>query len=248
MPQEQESRYFPVTEFSKLAEVEDGHWWFEARNALIMWALRHKADEFRDFLEIGCGTGFVLRGVRDAFPSAVLTGSEYHSEGLRFARLRIPTATLFELDATQMTVTEQYDAIGAFDVIEHILEDRQVLTNLARALRRNGSLAITVPQHRWLWSSVDEGACHVRRYERAELIDKIEGAGLSLRYCTSFVSLLLPVMWWSRKGSGGSRNEYRIAPWLNRLLRLAMSMEFAMIRMGLRFPTGGSLLLIAQKP
>jgi len=242
---------FPSDMFDALAKVEANHWWFRARNRLLLWVLKEKSPPFKSLLEIGCGTGYVLEGVRRAFPTADLFGSEYFEEGLVHARQRIPSAKFIQLDATLMEDNARYDVIGAFDVIEHIEDDTKVLENLTRALTTDGRLLITVPQHRWLWSEADEYACHVRRYTKPELIAKMKSAGLSIVYSTSFVSLLVPLMGLSRlrikKETYDPMKEFHIPKWLNTILAAVMALEFVLLRMGLRLPFGGSLLLLARK-
>jgi SAM-dependent methyltransferase len=243
---------FPAGIFAKLAALEASHWWFRSRNAILLWALQRKLQQpFSSFLEVGCGTGFVLEGIRSRFPAATLYGAEYYEEGLKFARSRVPSASFHQLDATRMTEINQYDAIGAFDVIEHIEDDALVLRNFARALTPGGVLMISVPQHRWLWSVVDVHACHVRRYIRPELCAKVKAAELEPQYVTSFVSLLVPLMWiMRRKPAGASYDpmaEFEIPNWQNIILESVMKVELALLKVGIRFPFGGSLLLIARK-
>lgn len=242
---------FPVDYFASLATAEAKHWWFRARNRILLWALQNKIPSFHTFLEVGCGTGYVLEAVRQTYPKATLYGSEFFEEGLVFARQRIPTATFTQLDARLLEDNQCYDVIGAFDVLEHISEDVQVLENLARALTSSGRLLITVPQHTWLWSSVDEQACHVRRYSRRELVRKVRAAGFEVQYVTSFVSLLLPLMFLARSRAKGSdydpMNEFRVSPWINRILEFVMSLELRLLKIGITFPMGGSLLLLAKK-
>lgn len=242
---------FPATAFASLAAAEAGNWWFRARNRVILWVLRTRVGPFRRFLEVGCGTGFVLQAVRGAFPRAELSASEYFAEGLLHARERVPDARFLQLDVRAMQDADAWDVIGAFDVIEHIAEDELVLANLARALLPGGWLLVTVPQHPWLWSAVDERACHQRRYTRGELLGKVHATGLRVAYVTSFVSLLVPLMWWSRRqrrdGAAPPRSEFAIPGWLNRALGLVMALEFGLLRLGLRLPVGGSLLVLARK-
>ncbi|WP_319797364.1 class I SAM-dependent methyltransferase [Nitrobacter sp.] len=243
---------FPAGVFAKLAALEAGHWWFRSRNAILLWALQTKLHQpFYSFLEVGCGTGFVLEGIRNRFPAATLYGAEYYEEGLKFARGRVPSASFCQLDATTMTEINQYDVIGAFDVIEHIENDALVLKNFARALTPGGVVMISVPQHRWLWSAVDVHACHVRRYIRSELWAKVKAADLEPQYVTSFVSLLVPLMWiMRRKPAGASYDpmaEFEIPNWQNVILESVMKVELALLKAGIRFPFGGSLLLIARK-
>src|SRR5882672_6174565 len=60
---------FDAESFANLAAFEPRHFWFRARNRLIAWALRTSFPDARRFLEIGCGTGYVLMGIHDACPS-----------------------------------------------------------------------------------------------------------------------------------------------------------------------------------
>jgi len=93
---------FPSSAFSALAQAEVGHWWFRSRNRLLLWVLGHKVGSVHRWLEVGCGTGYVLEGVSLAFPAMELYGSEYYEEGLAFARARVPTAHFEQMDATSL--------------------------------------------------------------------------------------------------------------------------------------------------
>jgi SAM-dependent methyltransferase len=246
---------FHPEDFAKLAAVEADSFWFRARNRLIVWALRRYFPSMRRYLEIGCGTGYVLAGIAAAYPQAKVTGSEIFCVGLPYAATRVEMAELLQMDARQIPYVNEYDVIGAFDVLEHIDEDETVLSEMYRALRPGGGIAITVPQHPWLWSQQDEHACHVRRYQSSELREKVLRAGFKVELTTSFVSLLLPAMMASRlsgKNTESTDNddagELQLPPVLNRTFEAVMDLERQLIRAGIRFPVGGSLLLIAKKP
>lgn len=240
--------------FAPLAAAEPGHFWFEARNRLIVWALRAHFPAARRFLEVGCGTGFVLAGVRRAFPEWELAGSELFPAGLEFAGGRVPDAALYQVDARRLPFREEFDVAGAFDVLEHVPEDEAVLAALYGAVRPGGGILLTVPQHPALWSAVDDLARHQRRYTRAELVGKVRRAGFRVERVTSFVSVLLPLMAASRllERAGTGRHdpaaEFRLPPRVNRLFTRALDAERALIERGLSFPAGGSLLLAASRP
>ncbi len=244
---------FDPAHFTELARLEAGNFWFRARNRLIVWALQRYFPDARNFLEVGCGTGFVLAGVAAAKPALRLTGSEAATEGLAFAARRAATAELVQMDAKHIPFRDEFDVAGAFDVVEHIEDDRAVLGELRAALAPGGGLLLTVPQHPALWSEFDVRAGHVRRYRRAELRARLEDAGLEVVRMTSFVSLLLPFMFLSRVSRRAPDAQYdplaelRIAPWLNRALEAVLGVERTLIRAGVSFPAGGSLLAIARK-
>ena len=244
---------FKPEAFAELAAIEAGSFWFRARNRLIVWALRRYFPHMQRYLEIGCGTGFVLAGVAEAYPLARLSGSEVFSTGLSHAARRVPQAEFLQMDARHIPFDDEFDVIGAFDVLEHIEEDEAVLAEMLRALRPGGGIVLTVPQHRRLWSRQDEYACHVRRYRAGELRDKVVRAGFKVQFATSFVSLLLPAMLVSRRAqrnaAAGSDPlaELRLPGMLNRLFEGVMGVERFLIRGGIRFPAGGSLMVVATK-
>lgn len=244
---------FPPEAFSELATLEAGNFWFRARNALILWVILRHFPLMERYFEIGCGTGYVLAGVSQAYPQASVTGSEIFSAGLSFAANRVKRAELIQMDARNIPYVNEFDVVGAFDVLEHIEEDTTVLTEMLKAIRSGGGLVVTVPQHPWLWSRQDEYARHVRRYRVGELRNKILEAGFKIEFQTSFVSLLLPVMLVSRISqrrpveNGDPLVELRLPPVLNWAFRSIMRLEHLLIRIGVRFPIGGSLLLVAKK-
>ena len=244
---------FDPAMFAELAALEENNFWFRARNRLIVWALQRYAPAFTDFLEVGCGTGYVLQGVAAAFSGARICGTEAQTEGLQFAESRVPKATFLQMDARQMPFDREFDIIGAFDVIEHIGEDETVLAQMHRALRPGGNLLLTVPQHPFLWSEYDVRAHHVRRYTGGELRQKLARAGFETVKMTSFVSALLPLMMLSRLTRRTESPDYdplaelRIGRLTNTLLERALDVERAVIRTGLPLPFGGSLLAVARR-
>lgn len=240
--------------FSELALLEEKNFWFKSRNQLLIWAMEKYCPNFESFLEIGCGTGYVLSGIAKKFPQPSLSGSEIFIAGLGFAASRVPTARFMQMDARRIPFESEFDVIGAFDVIEHIKEDEEVLRQMRIALKPEGWMLLTVPQHEWLWSPTDEYALHERRYTASDLHRKIESAGFCLIRSTSFVTSLLPAMAISRflqkKVSDiefDSTAEMALSPWLNALFSRMLSLELALIKTGFNFPAGGSRLVVARK-
>lgn len=239
--------------FAQLSRVEAKNFWFRSRNHLIIWALKRYFPQAQSFLEVGCGTGFVLSGIEQACSQLALFGSEVFATGLGFAAQRLSRATLFQMDARTIPFVDEFDVIGAFDVIEHIQQDVEVLKQMYQAIKPGGGVLLTVPQHPWLWSQFDDIGHHVRRYQAQELKAKVELAGFKVLRMTSFVSLLLPLMLVSRLRSRKVDSDYdvtaefKISPWINATLEGILTLERTVIQSGGGFPAGGSLLLIAEK-
>jgi len=250
---------FPSESFEKLYATESKNFWFVSRNkvirSLVRKYLRKKETSKNKFLEIGCGTAFVLKGLSD-LGDLELSGAEIYLQGLKYAKLRLPGANFIQLDATNLPFKNEFDAIGAFDVLEHIEADELVIKNVYDALQKNGHFFISVPQYMWMWSRTDDFAYHKRRYTRKELLAKLTLNGFQTEYISSFVFTLFPFMLISRLFSREQKKltsdmsnapELNIHPLLNSIFRLLMKFDELLIGWGLSLPFGGSLIVVAKK-
>ena len=239
--------------FAQLASVEDQYFWFRVRGRLVVDAIRRFFPAARSVLEVGCGTGIILAAIRRRLPEVALCGGDAFVEGLKVAATRVPDARLLQFDARRVPFVEEFDVMCALDVLEHVLEDDLLLSQAWRVIRPGGGIVLTVPQHRWLWSAADNYSRHKRRYSRPELMAKLAQAGFHVRFASSFMSLLLPVLWLRRLIAARSDRsfepmaEFRLPGWLNTGLEGVMELERRLIRRGVSFPAGSSLLVVAGR-
>ena len=113
---------------------------------------------------------------------------------------------------------------------------------------------MTVPQHPWLWSRVDDISGHERRYTAKSLLQRVTEAGFEVLYSTSFVSLLLPALWVSRKladrrvrTADDVVDSLRAPRWLDDALHALLAPErAALVRAETSLPVGSSRLLVAR--
>jgi SAM-dependent methyltransferase len=245
--------------FNQLMLIEDRHFWFRARNRLIFGIANKISSSIKPcdwVLEIGCGTGNVLRVLEKAFPDSKLVGLELWREGLQHSRTR-SSALLVAADISQSPLGKKFDVIGMFDVLEHVAKDQGALRSIYSSLRPGGTLLLTVPAHQSLWSYFDEAACHCRRYSAAGLREELEDAGFEVRFLSQFMATLFPIVWAFRKLNGirGSARstqklsdeEFRIVPIVNPVLAFLLHLEAIWVSRGHSLPIGTSLVVIAQK-
>jgi SAM-dependent methyltransferase len=243
---------FDPSRYAYLSGVQRENFWFQSRSRLIAWALSRFFPTAASLLEIGCGSGAVLQHLRSACPSiGRLAGSEVNVAGLAFAQRNVGDGVeLYQMDARRIPFRSEFDVVGCFDVLEHIRDHEEAVSSIRPALKTNGGLLVTVPQHAWLWSRHDEIARHERRYTRPDLINLLTACGFQVTYHTSFVTLLLPVMMLSRlrerRGDAAESEGLRVGKVANRLFGMVMSLERAIIAGGGRLPVGGSLFAVAR--
>lgn len=242
--------------FHLLFEFEQNNFWFRSRNDLICYLIKKYLRKGQtQVCEIGCGTGFVLHSLA-SIPELELAGSEIHVTGLKYAKLRLPTVDLFQADATKFPFQGKYDAVGVFDVLEHIEEDEVAMKCIYNSLKANGLLFVTVPQFQWMWSLEDDLAYHKRRYSRKELVSKLKAQGFLPHYVGSFVFILFPLMALQRLvGKLKLRKTelenatlgLNLPPILNKIFIVLMKIDLFLIKRGIVLPWGGSLVVVAEK-
>jgi ubiquinone/menaquinone biosynthesis C-methylase UbiE len=247
-----ENSNYPTGYFDVLSAVDQRHFWFRARGAMVTWAIERHFGAPRSVMEIGCGVGGMLARIRGAFPDAALTGSDIHTAALPYTAARLPGAALLQMDATRMPFDAEFDVIAACDVIEHIERDDLALAEMHRAVKPGGGIVVTVPQDPKLWSAWDELSFHQRRYTRPQLLATVQAAGFRVERLVSMSSLVYPLLRLTRgrarrQASCDPDSELKVAAPVNFALSRVMDFERFLLRHGISFPFGGSLLLVARR-
>ena len=187
-------------ELQLLTSLEDRHWWYRERRAILARELRRLPAPGRA-LDIGAAGGGNTRVLQTHGWQAVAL--EYSDSVADVARARGISA--IRADARDLPLaTDSCGLVTAFDILEHIDEDYLAAAEIARVLRPGGTALIAVPCDMALWSAHDDEVGHVRRYSRPELVNLVKKAGLSVETVWSWNVLLRPVVAARRKSSTGS--------------------------------------------
>jgi glycosyltransferase involved in cell wall biosynthesis len=201
----------------------------------------------RRVLEIGAGFGNITRHLKgrellvasDLDPVALehLKGVFRDDPSVRVASYRFPLDDSAEREVRALGV----DTVVCLNVLEHIQDDRATLADLHAALRPGGRLVLLVPALAWLYGTLDEHLHHFRRYEKAEVEEKIRGAGFELED-VRFVNRPGIFGWWLN----GRLLRRRVLP---RGQLLAFKLLMPMLKREEERPpsSGLSLLAIARK-
>lgn len=179
-----------------LALFEEDHFWFAARQQLLLSLLDRQGLAPRRAIDLGCGNGRFLAAL--AARGSAVTGVDAYEDSLRRALARAPGATLLAADVAAVPLpAASFDLVAALDVLEH-LEPGRFLAEARRLLAPGGRLLLSVPAFACLWSERDRRAGHRLRYRRALLERELRGAGFVLERTTHYQFLLFPLVWLSR--------------------------------------------------
>ena len=127
---------------ARLVAAEDRHFWFRARNHTIEMLVKQSIANLGSgyhVLEVGCGTGNVLRVLETTCTRGTVVGLDLSRERLRFVRQRT-TCPLVQGDLHDAPFKTPFELIGLFDVLEHVQEDVRVLQDLSALLAPQGVL------------------------------------------------------------------------------------------------------------
>ena len=255
-PEGLEDRDYPAALVDLIADVELRHFWFAARNDMILSTMRTTLGSLsgKRVLDVGCGTGFVTAALERAGMDA--WGIDMHRGALLHARTRM-RGPLFASHSTSLPFFPDFDAVTLFDVIEHLDDDVAALHESAQMLDANGDVIVTVPAGPKLWTFYDEAIGHKRRYDRNSLIVTLHKAGLHVRFISYFNCLALIAQTLQRAMAPEMRDTHegdvvdvvrkalKVPPEpLNMLFRWSARAEAPLRRFG--WVHGGSLIAVAR--
>lgn len=232
----------------ELSSLEPWHFWFVARRRLLRELLStHLGQSTGVVLELGCGSGALLRELADE--GAQVVGIDRCPEGLTAQQRSTLGGRLLRGDAQHLPLRDgTVDAALLLDLLEHV-DDTGTLSEVRRVLRPGGVVVLTAPAFPQLWSIRDELASHQRRYTRASLQTLVANTGFELLELRFFQSLLFPLFVLARvlgRRSAEMRAMENAPPrWLNATLLAILEAERG-LHPRLRLPFGSSMIAICR--
>lgn len=172
--------------YAIMDRVEDSHWWFVGRRAILETFLKGIVEKARSpqsavrILDVGCGTGANLEMLAQ-FGSA--EGVDVSDDALEFCRKKGLTVQK-GLAETLPYADETFDVTTALDVVEHLDDDIAGLKEMFRVTKSGGFSLIFVPAFMWLWGVQDDISNHRIRYTKKEIVERLEKAGFAVERST----------------------------------------------------------------
>lgn len=248
LPQEMQQHTYAIMD-----RVEDSHWWFVGRRAILESFLTTIVQQFRTphsalrILDVGCGTGANIEMLSQF---GVAEGVDVSDDALEFCRKKGLTVQK-GLAETLPFADEAFDITTALDVVEHLDDDTAGLREMHRVTKAGGYSLIFVPAFMWLWGVQDDISHHRIRYTRKQIVERIEKAGFTVERATfANFTFFAPVLGGRlfMRATGvkpESENNINISA-LNGLFGKIFSAERFWLK-NLDFPFGVSIVVVAKK-
>jgi SAM-dependent methyltransferase len=247
--------------FELQASLEESHWWFLGRRAILraLLAAILPPHSGGTVIDVGCGTGGNIGALTDGYRCV---GLEPAPAALAIARKRFPSVHFVPGGdpALVATYATPRSVFLLTDVLEHVPDDFLLFSELLAVMPAGAHLLLTVPANPALWSPHDLALAHYRRYDVARL--RRVWSDLPVRVCllTPFNSRLYPLVrvrrafaGLTRAASGRRGTDLSLPPArLNRLLTKLFTSERVALLRALQegkapFRKGVSLLALLER-
>ncbi len=229
------------TEYSGLNELLAAEKYMKNYNRHIVSFCTDMISTEKSIVDFGAGIGSLSLVIRDMFnisPECV----EIDEKNRVFLRDR-----QFQIYRDIKELNKPVDLVFSSNVLEHIEDDVGALEVVRSKLVERGMLYLYLPALTVLWSELDEKVGHYRRYNKRDLVRKVEQAGFEVQTCHYadsvgfFASLAMKLIGYNEKNGIGSAKS----------LQFYDSVLFPLSKLvdalGAKFFLGKNIVLIARK-
>ena len=207
-------------EIEKSAALEDRHWWYAERRALVKRLVEPLSPGRA--VDVGCGSGGNADVLRSLGWDVVALDYSMASASLTARR----GLNVVRGDAKQLPIrSDSLDLYMSTDMWEHVDDHVAVAQEALRVLRPGGRALVAVPCSMSLWSGHDVALGHHRRYEKEQLRDLMESVGFDVRDVMSWNVLLRPVAKLRRRNNDSESEMEAVHPLVNAALRATVAAE-----------------------
>ncbi len=168
---------------------------FALTNNYNKWVCDSFAEHIagKTVLEVGCGIGNLTRRFMEHCSRII--GIDTSDLFIRHLKIDFPGLELHNFDISDERVRSlsdrKIDAVIAINVLEHVKEDEKAMANMRELLLPGGKLLLFVPALSWLFGTIDRSLAHHRRYDKADLVRKVEAAGFTVEkvFFSNFIGI-----------------------------------------------------------
>ncbi len=246
--------------------LERNHWWFVVRLEILkqelqkITVLEDNKTNKRKILNIGIATGKTSEMLSEF---GDVTSVEYDAVCAEFVRKKLGIEVIEGSILELPFEANSFDWVCAFDVVEHVEDDKKAISEMNRVCKEKGKICITVPAFQSLWSYHDEVNQHFKRYKMNEIVKlfdlQSDNPNFEVLRKTYFNSFLFIPIWlfrklnflipqqFIRKGAGSDFEIYKENHFLDSILKGVFRVEKKLFHKNISFPFGVSLLFFVQK-
>lgn len=231
--------------------LEKTHWLFKIRRKIFFYFIKKYSQSGSSLFDFGCGSGYLVGELHKIGYDA--HGVDFEKDAVDYG-LNQGIKNLKLANGEKIDYLDKiFDIVTAFDVLEHIEDEKPTIRELVRILKPSGKMIITVPAYQWLWGVQDDVSHHFRRYTAGSLINIFKNfPELKIIRKTYFNTFLFPPIavvrlfskWFNIKNR---KSDFDVKTgFLNIIFYHVFNFEYYFLKF-INFPFGVSILLVLEK-
>jgi SAM-dependent methyltransferase len=162
------------TDYPGRSELFLSEKYLEVHNLTIVRYISRYLSNKRKILEFGAGIGtlaILYRNLNKIRPDCIEIDK---------VSQKILANRKFKVFSSLDLLAGKYDGIYSSNVLEHISDDMEILKKISTSLKKNGILVLYLPAFMFLYSDMDKAVGHYRRYEKNEIIRKLQRSNFKI--------------------------------------------------------------------
>lgn len=244
--------------YELMEKAQSQHWWYIGKMWIIKALIENHIPLSKklQIADVGCGYGGNILLLQQY---GNVTALETFNKAQQYIKAKWGNSVHVIDSAVPEAIPQRFDLIMMTDVLEHIPDHETALNWIFEHLNPGGHALITVPAHQWLWTEMDDLNHHVRRYNKKTL-SALLSRNFKIIRMSYYNFFLLPakflhVITERLKRFVGSDSKvsqhflYPVMPskLVNEFLKSILYFEAQLFRLGISFPIGVNITLLAQK-
>lgn len=236
-----------------LMENQQTMWWYDNLDKLVLQNLNTYSSP-NSILDLGCGTGRLLKKAAEFFPDTQITGIDLSNTALEYCEKKhLKSAILQSTGDCLPFRSESFDCLVSLDVLYiRTVREALCLQESWRVLKPGGFLFLNVPAFSFLTSNHDRAVLTRERYTVSLLTNRLKKAHFDIIKATYWNTLLFPVIifyrWLQKLISPQKKSDLNIQMgFFDKPLKLLLKFERYFLKY-ISMPFGSSLFVVARKP
>lgn len=97
-------------------------------------------EKIKSMIDLGCGDGAIVEAVKKEFPRISIFGVDISSRRINRLKEKFPKEKFFISDVCNTKLKERFDFVYTSQVIEHVEDDKKMVKEINKLLKKNGIL------------------------------------------------------------------------------------------------------------
>jgi len=180
-------------------------WWHGKKKDVSSLMFKQIRKKPRYILDIGCADGYLTNWISQQWPTAKVTAIDVVQKLVKAGKKKYPQVNFRQSDCHRLPFKQnRFDLVTFYETLEHVKNPHQVVGEIYRVLKKNGTLIVELDSNNILfrtiwffWTKLGAGRVwhdsHINPFNRQKLINILVDHGFKISKVNTY-SLGMAIM------------------------------------------------------